>query len=415
MSSVTSLPSDGTVSDLQTGWVSQPDSRGTMGILWSCSSTLFICVWVMLHLNIPARDESFITVTIRRTKWFVMSLLAPELVMLFAGGQWAAACRSVKDMKESGIEDWTMEHAFYAESGGFELHTADMAPFPVTARQLLYLIERGYVSRPHITRAEIWDKSKADRFVKVLAAVQSAWFTLEVIARAAQKLAVTLLELSTLCLMTCTAATLYFWFYKPLDVKTPNTLNSKVTMAEILLRAGEAGKAPYKDTPLDFVEPLDYTSTQFPLNRIWGERRRPLPRIPNDRDSLLHSWNVVVAVSIPTAAFGTLQLIAWNFEFPTRDEQMLWRWTTVANGIVLGTGCALEAAAIIASNYTLSGLRTFNEYKLRWPWSLTFLVPGILYFVARTITIAEVMISLRALPSTCFQTVKWTSFIPHFS
>ncbi|PNS16453.1 hypothetical protein CAC42_187 [Sphaceloma murrayae] len=400
---------------LETGWISQPESRGTMDILWACSSTLFICVWVMLHLNIPARDDSFLIVVVRKLKWFVMSMLAPELVMLFAGGQWAAACRSVSDMNELGINHWTMVHALYAESGGFELHTEDMVPFPITAKQLLYLLKHGYVDLPKITKAEIWDKSKADRFVKTLAALQSAWFTLEVTARAIQGLAITLLELSTLCLMTCTAATLYFWFHKPLDVRVPSNVVAKVSMAQILKEGGEDGKKPYKDTPLDFAEPLAYTSAQFPLNKFWGEPRRPLPRVPNDRDSLLHSWSVVLAISIPTAAFGTLQLLAWNFKFPTREEQMLWRYTTVGNGIVLGIGCVLEAGAIIASNYTLTGLRTFNHYKTRWPYCLAFFIPGSLYLVARVITIVEVMISLRALPSTCFQTVKWTNFIPHLS
>ena len=49
------------------GWVSSPDNRGTVDILWSCASTIFVCTWVMLHLNVPSRKDShlkrFITAT----------------------------------------------------------------------------------------------------------------------------------------------------------------------------------------------------------------------------------------------------------------------------------------------------------------------------------------------------------------
>lgn len=395
------------------GWVPQPNARGTMDIVYSCASTIFVCVWVMLHLNVPAKHDSAWTRLLRKLRWFVLALLAPELLMLFAGGQWASAKRSVDDMKALGIEGWTSVHAFYADSGGFLLHAPDSKPFPVTARQIHYLVKHRYAQIPEITQEEIWDKSKADPFAKAVAALQSAWFVLQVIARGVEALPVTLLELSTIAIMTCTGATLFFWFHKPLDAGTPTSLKSELSVADILVEAGNAARKPYRYTPLDFAEPLAYTSSELPMSHLWGVQERPLPRIPNDRDSLLHNWKVVLIISVPTAAFGTFQLIAWNFVFPTRTEQLLWRYTCLGNGIILGLGCALEAGAIIASKYTVAGLHTFKDYKLRWPYKLLFFIPGILYFCARTIVILEVIISLRALPSGCFVKVGWTSFLPH--
>ena len=402
------------VTQLTKGWIPQPNTRDTIDIVWNCASTIFVCVWVMLHLNIPAQNDTEWTRFLRKLKWFVLALLAPELLMLFAGGQWASAKRSVNDMKDIGLQSWTMVHAFYADSGGFILATPDFVPFPVTARQLQYLIKRTYVTIPTITRDEIWDKSKADSFAKVVASLQSAWFVVQIVARAFQKLPVTLFELSTIALMTCTAATLFFWFCKPLSVETPTILRTPVKIAQILAEANtKKAEKPYSYTPLDFADELDYTSTQMPFNHLWGIKDRPLPRIPNDRDSLLHNWRIVLIVTIPTAAFGTFQLIAWNFMFPTRAEQMLWRYTCLGNGFVLGVGCALEAGAIIALKYTLAGLHTFNDYKLRWPYALLFFIPGLMYFCARTIVIVEVIITLRALPQGCFATVDWTNFLPH--
>lgn len=333
--------------------------------------------------------------------------------MLFAGGQWAAARRSVDDMKVLCVGHWTMIHAFHAESGGFVLEAKDSPRFPVTAKQIWYLANHGHIKVPTISADEISDKSKADVFAKLIAAAQSGWFAIQIVARGIEGLAVTLLELSTICLMTCTGAALYFWFNKPLDARVPTIIYSDHSIAQILLKAGDAAKEPFRDTPLDFCEAVSYTSTQFPFNHLWGEQERPLPRIPNDRDSLLHSWKIVVVISIPTAAFGTLRLIAWNFDFPTRAEQELWRYTCLGGGAVLGIGCLSEALAIVASNYTLSGMRTFNDYKTRWRWCLVFYGAGIMYFVARVIVVVEVAMTLRALPASCFETVQWTSMWPH--
>ena len=347
-------------------------------------------------------DEGYRRIYLRKAKWFLMSMLAPELLMLFAGGQWAAAKRSVRDMTALGVHEWSMIHALHAESGGFVFQAGCGLRFPVTARQIHYLVQNRYVSPPRVSDRDIFDRSKADHFAKFIAGAQSCWFVVQIVARAAQRLDITLLELSTICLMSCTLAALVFWYHKPLDVRTPETLKSEQPMAKILVDAGDVAKSPYKDTPLDFCESIEYTSTQFPLNRLWGEQVRPVPRIPNDRDSLLHNWHTVIVIAIPTAAFGTLQLIAWDFLFPTIEEKQLWRWTCVSAGAILGLGCILEAGAIVASKFQLSGMQTFRSYKTQWPWCLFFWIAAVLYVLGRVLVIVEVVISLRALPPGVF-------------
>jgi hypothetical protein len=395
------------------GWVDQPDQRGTMDIIWSCVATLFVCVWVMLHLNVPAKEDGILTLFIRRMRWLVLALLAPELLMLFASGQWASAKRSVDDMVSLGYENWSMIHAFYADSGGFVFKARESRAFPVTAKQIWYLVQRNYMQIPSITKKEIWDKSKADRLAKTIASVQAGWLISQVVARAFQGLSITLLELSTVALLTCTGATFFFWFYKPLNVETPTFLYSNSSIEEILIKAGSAADAPFRDTPLDFVEPHLYTSSQMPLHRFWGVQQRPLPRIPNDRDSRLHDLKTLLIVTIPTASFSLLHLAAWNFNFPTRFEQHFWRWTCVSMCIVLSAGCTVEAVSIIWDGYTTSGLTTLNGYKLKWPTNLLFFIPGVLYMAARMIVIVEITMSLRLLPAGCFENVRWTEFLPH--
>ena len=396
------------------GWVESPNQRGTIDIIWSCMTTLAICCWVMLHLNVPAKDDDFWTLFVRRARWLMFALLSPELVMLFACGQWASAQRSVADMHALGYESWTMVHAFYADMGGFVLHPPDCTSFPVTAKQIHYLVQQRYLPIPNITKKEIRDKSKADMFGKLVAGFQAGWLVTQVIARGIQHLPVTLLELSTVALITCTGAALLFWFNKPLNVETPTNLQLDFSVAEILVQAGEPAKAPFRDTPLDFIEPNIYTSSQMPLASCWGVQERPLPRIPNDRDSRLHNLRIVLVVAIPTASFSLLHLIGWNFAFPTREEQLLWRWTCISMGIVLGIGCLAEAVSIVLDGYTTSSLTNLGGYKLRWPSNLLFFIPGFLYFSARLVVIVEVVISLRRLPHGCFEVVQWSQLLPHF-
>ena len=181
----------------------------------------------------------------------------------------------------------------------------------------------------------------------------------------------------------------------------------------MLLQAGSSANTPFQDTPLDFVEGQLYTSSQMPLSHLWGVQQRPLPRIPNDRDSRLYDLKTVIIVGIPTASFSLLHLAGWNFDFPTRMEQLLWRWTCISMGIILGIGCLSEAVSIVRDRYTTSGLTTFNGYKLKWPLNLLFFIPGFLYFTARLIVIVEIAIILRRLPNGCFSNVQWTQILPH--
>ena len=396
------------------GWVDSPNQRGTIDIIWSCVTTLAICCWVMLHLNVPAKTDNHWSLFLRKARWLMFALLSPELVMLFACGQWASAQRSVADMHSLGYQNWTMVHAFYADMGGFLLHSPDYISFPITAKQVHYLVKQRYLPVPNITKEEIWDKSKADMFAKIIAGFQAAWLVAQVIARGIKHLSVTLLELSTVALITCTGAALLFWFNKPLNVKTPTNLKLEFSIAEILAQAGDTAEAPFQDTPMDFIEGKLYTSSQMPFASYWGVQERPLPRIPNDRDSRLHNLRIILIVAIPTASFSLLHLIGWNFEFPTREEQMMWRWTCISMGIILGMGCFAEAISIVVDGYTTSALTNLGGYKLHWPSNLLFIIPGFLYMSARLIVIVEIVISLRLLPSGCFEVVQWSQLLPHF-
>jgi hypothetical protein len=67
-------------------WVSSPGFRGTSNILWSCTVTLFACVYTALHLNVPTRSGRWLLL-FQKVKWVFTALLAPEVVLYIAISQ----------------------------------------------------------------------------------------------------------------------------------------------------------------------------------------------------------------------------------------------------------------------------------------------------------------------------------------
>ena len=148
--------------DMSVKWVNPPDQRGTIDIIRGCFIIFSLSLWVILHLNVPARDEGFWSFLLRKARWLSLSGLAPETVLLASGGQWASAKRSLNDLRALGLEQWTLTHAVYADSGGLLLQRRDFSPFPVTTKQIHYVVMNKHIALPDITKNDILDKSKAD-------------------------------------------------------------------------------------------------------------------------------------------------------------------------------------------------------------------------------------------------------------
>jgi hypothetical protein len=133
------------------------------------------------------------------------------------------------------------------------------------------------------------------------------------------------------------------------------------------VRGGELAGVLWRDTPGGFDEPLVYTLDQVPSTRLWGVRKRRLPRLPEDRDVTLHNLRAVVLVASLTAGFGTLHLIGWKIDFSTRVKQLPWRGVYLGGGTVLRIGCTVETASIIRYIYTTTSLTNLNWQKLKGP------------------------------------------------
>ena len=81
-------------------WQSEPNVRGTWGLVSSCVITLTLCVYTAVHLNVPERNITKSKRYLRRLKWVFCGILAPEIVVFTAWRQWSSAIKLTKEMQK---------------------------------------------------------------------------------------------------------------------------------------------------------------------------------------------------------------------------------------------------------------------------------------------------------------------------
>lgn len=391
--------------------------------------------------------------------------LGPELLFAIAVGQWQSAQRSVRNFHASGYQNWTIRHAFFANMGGFILRTRDFKPFPLDAEQLHYLVINNYLPYPQIDKETINDKNKVDSVARVITIVQVLWFVLNSIGRLVQHLELTTGELSTLGFILCTLGSTFCWAKKPSDVYRAIILETEVTMVHILCSAGDKARAPYRNSPLDFVNREEWL-----WNRCWTYwlnmlgamhirtfsrtlKVRPINRIPNDRFQKIDEGGLFL-VFLLSLCYGALFVCGWNFSFPTKIERDLWRIASVTNiGIIfisyffetlflstlpvlrgeedtsrslakqdvesgpgkrcLSTSFPRRQAKSLAEKLRNNSPDNDPQLAMQLRTILPLLSASMLYFLARAYVLIEDLLELRALPPSAFQTVNWSAFWPH--
>ena len=116
---------------------------------------------------------------------------------------------------------WTKAHGHFIQMGGFMLFEGNVAKGVLSPERFSELLAAGKIEFPTVTWEEIEDRSKADGFSKTIALGQTLWFVAQCIARRAQNLDLTLIELLTLSLAVLNGLMYFLWWHKSLDVRCP--------------------------------------------------------------------------------------------------------------------------------------------------------------------------------------------------
>ena len=111
-------------------------------------------------------------------------------------------------------------------------------------------------------------------------------------------------------------------------------------------------------------------------------------------------WMMILASIVSIALFRGIHLIAWNLDFPTDIERLLWR------ALALTVGIALALSAILVLLGSVISRRTDWISK----WSVVILAPA--YLSARLYIMVESFRSLYFLPPSAFIST-WATNVPH--
>ena len=309
-----------------------------------------------------------------------------------------------------------MTHGFFMIMGGFHLFKhgsmetstnkqfisqEDDIPIHPLAASDLYgegtALDINFSSFTVPTEAEIKDRGKSDWLAKSFVLLQTSWFVMQCIARAIKHLPVTHLEIVTLAYAAMNFAIYVFWWNKPLNVDRPVRVFRKSDVEEPISEARRSADIDFVAFIVGNQDKDVDLSREDRVPRFWANS--------SDDGDVGIADLIVLGVGV---CFGAIHCISWHFSFPTHAELLIWRISCVAITVVpsyipLITGLAswlermgFEIGSIIGGIAAISLFPAF-----------------ILYIVARVFTLALALTSLRDLPPGAFDTVHWTTFIPH--
>ena len=257
------------------------------------------------------------------------------------------------------------------------------------------------------TEAEIKDRGKSDWLAKSLALLQTSWFVMQCIARGIKHLPVTHLEIVTLAYAAMNFVIYVFWWNKPLNVNRPVRVFRKSGESEPsetqLQLTSEAristGETIGKGLDTIFIFIAGGQDEDVNLSR---EDRVPRFWANSTADNAWIADIIMLGVGI---CFGAIHCIAWGFPFPTHTELLMWRISSVTitavpvyTPLMFGLGAWLQDM-----NFdTIGGI-----------FGISIIPAGLLYIIARVVTLVLAFTSLRDIPPGALDTVHWITFIPH--
>ncbi|KAI9646424.1 hypothetical protein NHQ30_004416 [Ciborinia camelliae] len=426
--------------DLVCGWVSSPNTRGTLTIIWSSLSTVWLCTWTALCLNIPEQKNGRgWRMMLYKFRWQMFAVFFPEVLVALAAEQWISARQSVRTFRDLGHEEWTIRHGFFADMGGIMVAPRDSDPFAINSYQLAYLIKHKELLLPPIDIDDIRAVNKADGLARSVTMAQMAWFCMACIGRSVEGLNIAPVELETLAFILCTMHTFFFWWNKPLDPARPLTLPLSETTEELCMP--DHDPESFERTPLDFITPAPDSKSliapfwfgvkaTFDIQQFLRPRKPPVTSIRPQKtiaNSTIHpaegiGWGLTLYLIFFQAMFYGLHIgVAWTVPFPTHVEFSIYEISNIVDlGLIIMFIFALPLGAHFAPFvgrviFKREASTVLEVAAMLPPWGKLFVhgpfVVG--YILARVLVLGEAVIALRAMPNIIFQDLDWSNFLPH--
>lgn len=246
-----------------TNFVSGPNTRSTLGILWNCLSIIILCTWTIQHLNIPVIRGDPRSIFQRwwwnildasvKLKWMTLTILVPEYLLGRAMVELLVA-RSMKTFTGNRFKMDTLT-AYMANMGYFVLDVGGIPEravkvegnpndeflareyrhmkayvinynrlrhryWALNARQLETAVGWGMVQLPPIPRSQLEKLDKGGALVKLLALVQVVYLVIQLSVRKAAGLPSSQLEIASLAFAVSSGITYLLYWIRPQGIET---------------------------------------------------------------------------------------------------------------------------------------------------------------------------------------------------
>lgn len=396
------MPAD---DDLVYGWVSTDCGRGTSGILWSCLATILLCVWTVIHLPVPYyRRDSQRSLRQRVVRSGIgtalISVIAPEFLAITAIVELTVSWHGRKEMKCLTQMNWTLAQQFFLDMGGVCLESPSGRYLQIGIDDVIRAMEsssrHGKSARTpsdwssgleKLTEDQIEDQAKSDTLTKLIACGQSLWLATQVISRLCQHQAVTLLEVSTCAYVSCVLLSYAAWWKKPQGCTSP-----------IMITCSEEAISEIVTGPFESYYNETETSKEF----LWAGRHW-LPDFNYNKLIDFEELVTIILIGLIPALFGAIHVASWNTRLPSDVELWMWRASSIYC-LIAGVMTAVFDILSHSGNLASSVRRFLAHFRGAF---------ATVYVIVRIFMIVEVFLSLCALPRSAFESVQWSSFLPH--
>ena len=433
------------------GWVPESTGRGSLSIVLSSLTTLFLCTWVVIHARVYERP---LVQWLHKFALLLKAVIAPEFIAVEGLQEWIQAQKMTKNCAIITGGELKLIHGFYISMLALKYRTP-RGKKVIWPNQYTWLLRQGLIDWRHhsswgLSEGDIRDRSNADGFAKLLALGQVSWFVAQSIMRRAHELPLSQLETMTLSYIPLVAITYFFWWVKPKDITRP----SVVDLPDML----PAQKATFESMAVSNAFDDEGIGKQDSLWTIWyltprvfekeaeekaleeeqqkagqkGQKLSDPSKIQQNAASgqekegdlelqhaarLEEAWKgpakeIVVAYWDPDAyhskflwpiiclfgaSFGALHLLAWKTVFPTSIEQWLWR------------------VAALVSIFSMLIFMQFEKVVVRWggPLTIISLVSPVLYLLSRIAMIGGVIAAFRASEPGIYDTYSVSTYWIH--
>ncbi|KAL6716735.1 hypothetical protein ACLMJK_006303 [Lecanora helva] len=440
------------------GWVLESPGRGSLAIILSCLTTIFLCTWVVLHSRVYKHSSLH---GLHKITLFFKAIVAPEFIAVEGLQEWSQARRMVKDCEMLTGGSLKLIHAFYIGMLALRYSTP-RGERVIWPNQFIWLLEQDLIKwedrvRWGLSEEVIRDKSNADGTAKLIALCQVSWFVAQCIMRRAHNLPLAQLETMTLSYIPLIALTYFFWWVKPKDVMIPSVVNlpemsqdmksifesmavssafdneglgKQETLATIWYLTPRVFEKEIEDKKLEEASRRQYQTVEPKSHQVAPRqhlqegrqadycdvegaqslaRSQSIHLSPSEKVStkervvacwdpeLYHNKFLWPITCLFGASFGALHLISWYTTFPTPIEQWLWR------------------AAGLVSAVSMLIFMQFERVVLRWggPLTVISLVSPVLYLLSRLVMMGGVIAAFRASDPAIYNTYTVSTYWIH--